>query len=137
MLLSPRQHNKIRFEIPASQTSLLLGFAPFRTAPLCETSARSQAPVAQDDTPWGYKMKPVKSGRAMQAPALHDSRVIKQNSLPAFLFDARGTKRKANKREMPRLVSPPAGGDQRSTALDSCRLLKKAGENFSNTLAVK
>ena len=27
-------------------------------------------------------------------------------------------------------ISPPAGGDQRSTALDSCRLLEKAGENF-------
>ena len=27
-------------------------------------------------------------------------------------------------------ISPPAGGDQRPTALDPCRLLKKAGENF-------
>ena len=27
-------------------------------------------------------------------------------------------------------ISPSAEGDQRHTALDSCRLLKKAGENF-------
>ena len=42
------------------------------------------------------------------------------NSLPAFLFDTRGTKRKANKREMPFYVGAAHTRD----------LLKKVDQNF-------
>ena len=38
--------------------------------------------------------------------------------------------RKATKRNADREISPPAGDDQRYTALNPCRLLEKAGENF-------
>jgi len=46
------------------------------------------------------------------------------NSLPAFLFDTGGTKRKATKREMPYMGLCPMPR----------RLLKKAGENFPKGL---
>ncbi len=52
------------------------------------------------------------------------------NSFIHFLFDTGGTKRKFPKRNAKRGISPVATGDQRPTALDPCRLLKKSGENF-------
>jgi len=51
-----------------------------------------------------------------------------------FSFDTIGAKEKLTK-ENAGIISPPAGGDQRPTALDPCRLLKKAGENFHCALA--
>ena len=57
--------------------------------------------------------------------------------LSRFFFDHVGAKKKSTlcfaklqKESAVWGISPPAGGDQRSTALDSCRLLEKAGENF-------
>ena len=46
--------------------------------------------------------------------------------------------RKAAKRNAVMGISPPAGGDQRSTALNPCRLLEKTGENFNpNSLILR
>jgi hypothetical protein len=47
------------------------------------------------------------------------------------------TKQKFGKKKRRKRISPPAGDDQRPTALDSCRLLKKAGENFPDTVVGK
>ncbi len=52
------------------------------------------------------------------------------NSFVHFFFDTGGTKKKFPKRNAEWGISPVATGDQRPTALDPCRLLKKAGENF-------
>ena len=48
----------------------------------------------------------------------------------AFSLTMQAQRKSFAKRNAVGEISPPAGGDQRSTALDSCRLLKKAGENF-------
>ncbi len=59
------------------------------------------------------------------------------NSFIHFLFDTGGTNEKRickqilfPKRNAERGISPVATGDQRPTALDPCRLLKKSGENL-------
>ncbi|MBE6595883.1 MAG: hypothetical protein E7644_08815 [Ruminococcaceae bacterium] len=61
------------------------------------------------------------------------SRLAPANSLPAFLFDTGGTKRKATKREMPRAFRPLRRA-RRAPRPPPRRLLKKAGENFPKKL---
>jgi len=59
--------------------------------------------------------------------------VLSPNSkkdLATFSLQTGGAKKKLTKRNADKSISRSAERDQRPTALDPCRLLKKAGENF-------
>ena len=71
-----------------------------------------------------------KKKRLRDLDNLKDRSLNSINSSAAFLFDTKGTKRKAIKREMPRKISPSADGDKGSAPWPR-ELLKKLDQNFS------